>query len=128
MKKVPFTPEGVQAKQRELNGLSIEDRLKASDYVANNPIEFISENFEMTEEQQEYLRGLELVDLRLTGWSIAMGIFGQIPLEMQDTTPPTAFAARGKKKKELSTSVSTSTNPQTGSTTVTGTVIVKWTW
>ena len=128
MKKMPFTPEGVQVKQEEINKLSFEERLKISEYVANNPVEFISENFEMSEEQQEYLRSLEIVDLRITGFSLASGFLGQIPIEMQDTTPPSAIAARGKKKKELSTSVSTSTNPQTGSTTVTGTVIVKWTW
>ncbi|MFC3158108.1 hypothetical protein ACFOEQ_05950 [Chryseobacterium arachidis] len=128
MKKMPFTPEGVQAKQKEVNALSIEERLKISEYVANNPVEFISENFELSDEQQSYLKELETVDLRITGFSLASGFLGQIPIEMQDTTPPSAFASRGKKKKELSTSVSTSTNPQTGSTTVTGSVIIKWTW
>ncbi|MFC5872250.1 hypothetical protein ACFP3I_06620 [Chryseobacterium arachidis] len=125
---MPFTPEGVQAKQKEVNALSIEERLKISEYVANNPVEFISENFELSDEQQSYLKELETVDLRITGFSLASGFLGQIPIEMQDTTPPSAFASRGKKKKELSTSVSTSTNPQTGSTTVTGSVIIKWTW
>ncbi|MFC3158107.1 hypothetical protein ACFOEQ_05945 [Chryseobacterium arachidis] len=128
MKKMPFTPEGVQAKQKEVNALSIEERLKISEYVANNPVEFISENFELSDEQQSYLKELEIVDLRITGFSLASGFLGQIPIDMQDTTPPSAFASRGKKKKELSTSVSTSTNPQTGSTTVTGSVIIKWTW
>ncbi|MFC5872251.1 hypothetical protein ACFP3I_06625 [Chryseobacterium arachidis] len=125
---MPFTPEGVQAKQKEVNALSIEERLKISEYVANNPVEFISENFELSDEQQSYLKELEIVDLRITGFSLASGFLGQIPIDMQDTTPPSAFASRGKKKKELSTSVSTSTNPQTGSTTVTGSVIIKWTW
>jgi len=128
MKKMPFTLEGVQAKQKELNSLSIAERLKASEYVANNPIEFVTENFEMTAEQQEYLKGLELVDLRVTGWSLAIGFLGQIPIEMQDTTPPTAFASRGKKKKKLTTNVSSTTNPTTGATTVTGSVGMSWEW
>ena len=125
---MPFTLEGVQAKQKELNSLSIAERLKASEYVANNPIEFVTENFEMTAEQQEYLKGLELVDLRVTGWSLAIGFLGQIPIEMQDTTPPTAFASRGKKKKKLTTNVSSTTNPTTGATTVTGSVGMSWEW
>ncbi|WP_144283984.1 hypothetical protein [Chryseobacterium echinoideorum] len=128
MKKMPFTPEGVQAKQKEFSVLSIDERLKLADYVAANPAEFISENFEMSEEQLEYLRSLEVVDLRITGFSLAIGFLGQIPVDMQDTTPPSTFAARGKKKKELSTNVSTTTNPQTGATTVTGSVGIKWTW
>jgi hypothetical protein len=128
MKQFPFTPEGVQAKQKELSALSIEERLKISEYVANNPVEFISENFEMSDEQQEYLRSLEVVDLRVTGFSLAIGFLGDIPVEMQDTTPPSKFAARGKKKKELSTNVSTTTNPQTGATTITGSVGIKWSW
>ena len=127
MKKMPFTPEGVQAKQKEFSVLSIDERLKLADYVAANPAEFISENFEMSEEQLEYLRSLEVVDLRITGFSLAIGFLGQIPVDMQDTTPPSTFAARGKKKKELSTNVSTTTNPQTGATTVTGSVGIKWT-
>ena len=128
MKKFPFTPEGVQSKQKEFNALSVEERLKISEHVANNPVEFISEHFEMSDEQQSYLKELELVDIRITGFSLAAGFLGQIPVEMQDTTPPSAFAARGKKKKELSTNVSTTTNPQTGATTVTGSVGIKWTW
>ncbi|UKB82327.1 hypothetical protein LF887_15075 [Chryseobacterium sp. MEBOG06] len=128
MKKFPFTPEGVQSKQKELNALSIDERLKVAEYVSSNPVEFISENFEMSEEQQAYLKELELVDIRVTGFSLAIGFLGQIPVEMQDTTPPSAFAARGKKKKEVSTNVSTTTNPQTGATTVTGSVGIKWTW
>ncbi|GAA4154192.1 hypothetical protein GCM10022217_10920 [Chryseobacterium ginsenosidimutans] len=128
MKKFPFTPEGVQAKQKELNALSIDERLKVAEYVANNPVDFISENFEMSDEQQAYLKELELVDLRVTGFSLAIGFLGQIPVDMQDTTPPSTFASRGKKKKELSTNVSTTTNPQTGATTVTGSVGIKWTW
>lgn len=125
---MPFTPEGVQARQNEISNLSVDERLEISLYAANNPIDFISENFELSEEQQEYLRSLELVDLRVTGFSIAAGLLGQIPIEMQDTTPPSAFAARGKKKKEVSASINTSTNPQTGATTLGGSIIVKWTW
>jgi hypothetical protein len=128
MKKMPFSPEGVQAKQKELSALSIEERLRVAEYVAVNPVGFISENFEMSEEQQSYLRELELVDIRVTGFSLAIGFLGQVPVEMQDTTPPSKFAARGKKKKELSTNVSTTTNPQTGATTITGSVGIKWTW
>ncbi|WP_330746765.1 hypothetical protein [Chryseobacterium sp. CP-77] len=128
MNKFPFTPEGVQAKQEELSTLTLEERLKIAEYVASNPIEFISENFEMSDEQQVYLKELELVDIRVTGFSLAIGFLGQIPVEMQDTTPPSAFAARGKKKKELSANVSTTTNPQTGTTTVTGSVGIKWSW
>ena len=128
MKKFPFTPEGVQSKQKELNALSVEERLRAAENVANNPVEFISENFEMSEEQVSYLKELELVDIRVTGFILAAGFLGQVPVEMQDTTPPSAFAARGKKKKELSTNISTTTNPQTGTTTITGSVGIKWTW
>jgi hypothetical protein len=128
MKKMPFTPEGVQIKQKEVNSLSIEERLRISEYVANNPIEFVNENFELSEEQQVYLKELEVVDLRLTGWSLAIGFFGQIPIEMQDTTPPSTFASRGKKKKKLTTNVSTTTNPQTGATTVTGSLGMSWEW
>jgi len=111
-----------------LNALSVEERLRAAENVANNPVEFISENFEMSEEQVSYLKELELVDIRVTGFILAAGFLGQVPVEMQDTTPPSAFAARGKKKKELSTNISTTTNPQTGATTVTGSVGIKWTW
>ncbi|GAA4154197.1 hypothetical protein GCM10022217_10930 [Chryseobacterium ginsenosidimutans] len=111
-----------------MNALSIDERLKVAEYVANNPVDFISENFEMSDEQQAYLKELELVDLRVTGFSLAIGFLGQIPVDMQDTTPPSTFASRGKKKKELSTNVSTTTNPQTGATTVTGSVGIKWTW
>jgi hypothetical protein len=128
MNKMPFTPEGVQMKQKEFSTLSIDERLKVSEYVANNPIEFVSENFELSDEQQVYLKELELVDLRLTGWSLAIGFFGQIPIEMQDTTPPSAYATRGKKKKKLTTNVSTTTNPQTGATTVTGNIGMSWEW
>jgi len=128
MEKMPFTPEGVLVRQREINSLSVDERLSFSEYAANKPIEFISEHFEMTDEQLEYLRSLETVDLRVTGFSIAIGLLGQVPIEMQDTTPPSAFAARGKKKKEVSINVSTTTNPATGATTVTGGGSIKWTW
>nr|WP_314499543.1 hypothetical protein [uncultured Chryseobacterium sp.] len=128
MKKMPFTPEGVQAKQKELSALSIEERLKVCEYVANNPAEFVSENFELSKEQSEYLKSLEVVDLRITGFSLAIGFLGQIPIEMQDTTPPSALAAKGKKKKKLTTTVTTTTNPQTGSTTVSGSLGMTWEW
>ncbi|WP_345201585.1 hypothetical protein [Chryseobacterium ginsengisoli] len=114
--------------QKESNALSVDERLKVAEYVASNPVEFISENFEMSEEQQAYLRELELVDIRVTGFSLAIGFLGQVPIEMQDTTPPSTFAARGKKKKEVSANISTTTNPQTGSTSVTGLIGIKWTW
>lgn len=128
MKKAPFTPKGVLARQEEIIRLSVDERLKFAEYAANNPVEFVLENFELSDEQQDYLKSLEVVDLRLTGFNIAIGLLGQIPIEMQDTTPPSASAAKGKKKKKLTTSVSTSTNPQTGTTTVTGSIGMSWEW
>lgn len=128
MKKMPFTPEGVQAKQKEVNALSIEERLKISEHVANNPIEFVNENFELSDEQQAYLKELEVVDLRVTGFSLACGFLGQIPIKMQDTTPPSTFAARGKKKKKLTIDIDSEYNPTTGSTTVSGGLSFGWEW
>ncbi|MDR6403612.1 MULTISPECIES: hypothetical protein [Chryseobacterium] len=55
----------------------------------------------MSDEQQVYLKELELVDLRVTGFNLAIGFLEQVPVEMQDTAPPSAFAARGKKKKNF---------------------------
>lgn len=126
MKKVPFTPEGVKQKQEEINTLNPDERLRISDSIASDSTAWIMDNFEMTDEQIAYLKGLERVDSRIMGWSLAIGTLGQIPIEMQDTTPPAA--ARGKKKKEVSVSASTTTNPETGNTTVTGTVGIKWIW
>lgn len=128
MKKMLFTPEGVQSKQKEINALSIEERLKISEHVANNPVEFISDNFEMSEEQQSYLKELELVDIRITGFSLAIALLAQAPIEMQDTTPPSAFASRGKKKKKLSINASAGYDPVTGSTTVIAPTSITWSW
>ncbi|MDR6922843.1 hypothetical protein [Chryseobacterium sp. 2987] len=128
MERMPFTPEGVQAKQAEINELAFEERLMISDNVAKDPALFIRENFELTDEQNEYLSSLEIADLRITGFSLAIGLLGQVPIEMQDTTPPSAFAARGKKKKKLSVGITTTTNPQTGATTVGGNISYTWEW
>lgn len=126
MKKMPFTPEGVKMKQEEINNLSPEERLRVSDSIASDSTSWILDNFDMTNEQIEYLKGLETIDSRIMGWSLAIGTLGQIPIDMQDTTPPPA--AKSKKKKEVSVNAGTTYNPSTGTTTVTGSVGIKWTW
>jgi hypothetical protein len=50
--------------------------------VASNPVGFISENFEMSKEQQSYLKELELVDIRVTGFSLVIVFLRQVPVEM----------------------------------------------
>lgn len=80
----------------------------------------------MSDEQLDNLKSLELVYLRITGFSLAIGFSGQIPIKMQDTTPPSPFAARGKKKKKLSTTVAITTNPQTCPTAVSGSLGMSW--
>ncbi|WP_185097122.1 hypothetical protein [Chryseobacterium sp. IHB B 17019] len=35
----------------------------------------------MSDEQQVYLKELELVDLRVTGFNLAIGFLGQVPVE-----------------------------------------------
>ena len=126
MRKVPFTPEGVTMKQEEINKLSPEERLKISNSIALDSSAWILENFEMTSEQIDYLKGLEIVDSRLMGWSLAIGTLGQIPIKMQDTTPPQT--AKGKKKKKLAITSSSTYNPSTGQTTVIGGVSMTWEW
>lgn len=79
----------------------------------------------MSDEQLDNLKSLELVYLRITGFSLAIGFSGQIPIKMQDT-PPSPFAARGKKKKKLSTTVAITTNPKACPTAVSGSLGMSW--
>lgn len=129
MNKVPFTPEGVREKQAEINRFSFEERLEISDRIANDSTNWILENFEMSDEQVDYLKNLEIMDSKLMGWSLAIGTLGQLPIEMQDTTPPkAALAEKKKKKKKLEVGMESTYDPSTQKTTPKGTVKMTWEW
>lgn len=124
MNKVPFTPEGVREKQAEINRFSFEERLEVSDRIANDSTNWILENFEMSDEQVDYLKNLEIMDSKLMGWSL-----GILPIEMQDTTPPkAALAEKKKKKKKLEVGMESTYDPSTQKTTPKGTVKMTWEW
>jgi hypothetical protein len=126
MEKMPFTPEGVCKKQEEINQLPKEERLKISEQIAIDTTNWVVKNFELTDEQVEYLKGLEIIDSKIMGLGLAIGILGQIPIRMEETKRP--IGAKGKKEKQVSVSVSTTYNPNTHSTSVSGSVSFSWKW
>ncbi|WP_294273708.1 hypothetical protein [uncultured Chryseobacterium sp.] len=127
MSKVPFTPDGVQQKQDEIYSLSPDEIAQVAHSVANETVNWITENFTMSDEQAAYLESLPQQDLRIMGWGLASAIIGKLPISMQDPTPPPSATA-AKKSKEVEIDIHTEHNPNTGTTTINGGVIFRWKW
>lgn len=128
MKKYPLTPEGVQAKQDELYKLDEGDLQRQAILISKDSATWISDNFAISEEQQQYLDQLK-DDFKLPlGWQIASVIIGRRPFTFEPIPDDTTQETNRKKKTEVTISGSTTVNPTTGQTSTTITGGIKWTW
>ncbi|SEM65249.1 hypothetical protein SAMN05421856_10585 [Chryseobacterium taichungense] len=127
-KKYPLTPEGVKAKQDELYKLGDRELQVQAVAISKDSTAWLTENFELSSEQLDYVKQLpEGFNLPL-GWQIATVVIGRQPFEFAPIPENTEKAANSRKKTEVTVGGSTTINPATGQTTYTVSGGIKWSW
>jgi hypothetical protein len=128
MSKQNFTPDGVQQKQNEINNLNPNEREQVAQFVADDPVNWIIDNFFMNNLQIDYLQNMPSISKHVIGWNLASAIITQIPIMMDDPTPPPNVPAGAKKSTQVNASLETQYNPNTNSFTPVGKVGIQFSW
>jgi len=113
MAHYPFTPEGVQAKQKELYALDDKELTRQAVVISQDARSWVLDNFKLTDEQAEYYKSLPEDFSYYLGWQIASAVIGRQPIEMGAV--PTDVAQQNKKKStDISIEGTSEYDPQTG--------------
>jgi hypothetical protein len=113
----PFTPEGVQAKQKELYALDGKELTNQAVVISQDARSWVLNNFKLTDEQAEYYRSLPDDFNYLLGWQLASGVIGRQPISVAAVPVDTSKGTNSRKKTTFSANGSVDYNPSTGQTT-----------
>lgn len=124
----PFTPEGVQAKQKELYALDGKELTRQAVVISQDARSWVQNNFKLTDEQSQYYKSLPDDFNYLLGWQLASTVIGRQPITLEPIPAETSRGSNSKKKTSVSVSGSTNYNPQTGAVTYGATATLGFSW
>ncbi|MCX2429579.1 hypothetical protein [Pedobacter sp. GR22-10] len=124
----PFTPEGVQAKQKELYALDGKELTNQAVVISRDARAWVLNNFKLTDEQAAYYKSIPDDFNYLLGWQLASNVIGKQPIKLEPVPADTSKASNSKKKTSVSISGNTNYNPQTGTITYGATATLGFTW
>ncbi len=113
----PFTPEGVQAKQKELYALDDKELINQAVVISQDARSWVLTNFKVTDEQAEYYKSLPDDFNYFLGWQLASGVIGRQPISVEAVPVDTSKGTNSRKKTSFSANGTVDYNPSTGSTT-----------
>ncbi|REC62290.1 hypothetical protein DRF65_11290 [Chryseobacterium pennae] len=128
MAQFPLTPEGVNAKEKELYSLDDKELINQAVTLSRDARAWIFENFKLTEEQAAYYEALPEDFNYYLGWQLASNVIGRQPITMDPVPEEAARASNSRKKTTVSVSGNTNYNPQTGAVTYGASVSVGFTF
>ncbi len=123
MAKFPLTTDGVKNFQRDLYSKDDATIQKSAESAASDFVLWTSENFELSSDQINNFKAYDKKFLLCSGWAVASGVIGKLPLSIADS----GNLAAKKYKTTITASATTSYNNQTGATTYSGTIGVGFT-
>jgi len=124
----PFTPEGVQAKQKELYALDGKELTRQAVVISQDARSWVQNNFKLTDEQAQYYKSLPDDFNYLLGWQLAANVIGRQPIILEPVPAEASKGSNSKKKTSVSVSGSTNYNPQTGAVTYGATATLGFSW
>lgn len=111
MAKLPLTPEGVQKKQEELYRLDDQDLLKVSTDISRDVKRWLIDNFEVSAEQEDYIKNMSDDFALFQGCQLASGIIGRMPIRLDGFEKNVTQKQNSRKNSSLSASVKAKQDP-----------------
>lgn len=103
MTKQPFTPDGVKLKTTELYALNSADLKAQSRLIATQFITWVTDNFNLTTDQDNYLNGMDGDYLTFLSGELSSAVGSQLPVTLITSGDPPSGDTGSKRFETKST-------------------------